>query len=86
MTLSASAVSAPLRLAAAPRSRWPRPPPSPPPASSRQFAFDAGANIVSLLSGRYLICAAMLWAVVALLRLACRRCATPLLVLGLGMV
>ena len=49
-----------------------------------QFAFDAGANIVSLLSGRYLLCAAILWSAVALLRLGVPARRDALLVLGLG--
>ena len=49
-----------------------------------QFAFGAGANIVSLLSGRYLLCAALLWSAVALLRLGVPARRDALLVLGLG--
>ena len=49
-----------------------------------QFAFGAGANIVSLLSGRYLLCAALLWSTVALLRLGVPARRDALLVLGLG--
>ena len=53
-----------------------------------QFAFDAGANIVSLLSSRYLLCAAILWAAVVLLRLGvpARRDALLVLALGAGLI
>src|SRR5829696_7187699 len=50
------------------------------------LAFDAGANVVSLLSVRYLICAGLLWAVARLLRLPMPPLRDAALVFGLGTV
>lgn len=50
------------------------------------LAFDAGANVVSLLSVRYLICAVLLWAVARVLRLRMPPLRDAVLVFGLGMV